>query len=90
MNCKYKDALGVPGKGSHSFRFMGFSVSDTVMTFIGAWILAKAIGLRYLPTLLGLLILGEIMHWYFCVDTAFIKLIKKYQSGKSTPDLFLT
>lgn len=76
MACPFKDALGVPGEGFHSLRFMGVSVGDTVGTFILAWIVTRSTGWDYLQTVIGLLILGEILHWYFCVDTAVMKVLK--------------
>ena len=76
MSCPFKNALGVPGEGFHSMRFMGLAVGDTVGTFILAWIVASITKWDYLPTLIGLLILGEILHWYFCVDTTVIKFLK--------------
>jgi hypothetical protein len=77
MSCPFKDALGVPGEGFHSTRFMGLAVGDTVGTFVLALLLAKVFGWPYLPTLIALLVLGEVLHWYFCVDTAVIKFLKK-------------
>jgi hypothetical protein len=74
MSCPYKDVLGKPGEGFHSTRFMGLAVGDTLATFVGAYFLAKAFGFDYLPTLLVFFIMGELMHMYFCVDTAFLKL----------------
>jgi hypothetical protein len=76
MSCPFKNALGVPGEGFHSMRFMGVAVGDTVGTFILAWVVARMTKWDYLPTLIGLLILGEILHWYFCVDTTVIKFLK--------------
>jgi ABC-type xylose transport system permease subunit len=76
MNCPFKNALGVPGEGFHSVRFMGVAVGDTVGTFILAWIVARLTMWDYLPTLVGLLIFGEILHWYFCVDTTVMKFLK--------------
>ena len=55
---------------------MDVAVGDTVGTFLGAILVARAFGFDYLPTVIGLLILGEIMHWYFCVDTTVIKFLK--------------
>jgi hypothetical protein len=37
--CKYKDALGIPGKGIHSYRIFGIAIVDTLLTIIGAFIL---------------------------------------------------
>ena len=83
MACPYKDALGVPGEGFHSLRFMDVAVGDTVGTFLLAGLVSRALGFDYWPTLIGLLILGEIMHWYFCVDTTVIKFLKGRTSGES-------
>lgn len=30
--CKYKDALGEPGKGIHSYRLFGIAIADVLMT----------------------------------------------------------
>ena len=57
-------------------RFGGVAVGDTVGTFLLAILVARAFGFDYLPTVVVLLILGEILHWYFCVDTAVIKFLK--------------
>lgn len=77
MACPFKDALGVPGEGFHSLRFMGLAVGDTVGTFVLAALVAKGFGFDYVPTLIGLFIFGEILHWYFCVDTTVIKFLKE-------------
>ena len=77
MSCPFKNALGVPGEGFHSVRFMNVSVGDTVGTFVLAWIIARFAKWDYLPTVIGLLILGEIMHWYFCVDSTVIKFLNR-------------
>jgi hypothetical protein len=38
--CPYKYILGVPGKGIHKYRYFGISIVDTIMTIIGAVLLA--------------------------------------------------
>jgi hypothetical protein len=75
MSCPYKDALGKPEEGFHSARFMGIAVGDTLATIGGAYFIAKAFGFDYLPTLIVFFTVGELMHWYFCVDSAFLKII---------------
>lgn len=82
MSCQFKDSLGVPGEGFHSTRFMGLAVGDTLGTFLLAWIIARLFGLKYLPTLVVLFVLGEVMHWYFCVDTAFLKYLRTISTWK--------
>ena len=37
--CKYKNALGVPGKGIHSYRILNIPIFDVLFTFIGAYII---------------------------------------------------
>jgi uncharacterized membrane protein YciS (DUF1049 family) len=76
MSCPYKDALGVPGEGFHSVRFMDVAVGDTVGTVALAWLLAQGFKWNFWTTLLVLFVLGEILHWYFCVDTTVIKFLK--------------
>jgi hypothetical protein len=76
MSCPFKNALGVPGEGFHSVRFMGLAVGDTVGTFILAMLISKLFGWPYWPTVIGLFVLGEVLHWYFCVDTAVIRFLK--------------
>ena len=75
-SCPYKDALGVPGEGFHSVRFMNVAVGDTLGTVLLAWVMAQGFKWDFWPTLLGLFVLGEILHWYFCVDTTVIKILK--------------
>jgi hypothetical protein len=77
MSCPFKNLFGVPGEGFHSMRFMGIAVGDTIGTFILAWIVAAMTKWDYLPTLISLFILGEILHWYFCVDTTVMKYLKR-------------
>ena len=37
--CKYKNALGVPGKGLHSYRIFNIPIFDVLFTILGARIL---------------------------------------------------
>ena len=67
--CKYKDALGVPGKGVHSYRIFNIAVADVVMTIIGAWILSWIFKWSFRVTLFVLFLLGIILHRIFCVNT---------------------
>ncbi len=73
--CKYKDALGHPGKGIHSYRFMGVAIADVIMTIIGALILSFLIKKSFLLVLIFLFILGIILHRLFCVRTTIDKLL---------------
>jgi hypothetical protein len=75
MACPFKNALGVPGQGFHSMRFMGVAVGDTVGTIVLALLISRNFGLEFIPTLLFLFILGEVLHWYFGVDTAVLRFL---------------
>ena len=73
--CKYRDALGVPGKGVHSIQIGGIAVVDVVFTIIGAYIIARFAHTSFAWTPAGLFFLGIIMHRLFCVRTTIDKLI---------------
>ena len=73
--CKYKNLLGMPNKGIHSYRFMGMAIADVIMTIVGAMIIAYIFHLPFIYTCLSLFILGIILHRLFCVRTTIDKLL---------------
>jgi hypothetical protein len=73
--CKYKNALGVPDKGIHSYRFMGIAIADVIMTIIGGILISYFFKYNLLYTIISLFILGIILHRMFCVRTTIDKLI---------------
>jgi hypothetical protein len=73
--CKYKDALGVPGKGVHSIRFMGVAIVDVVSTLVGGYLISKVFGTNITYTIIALFLLGIYLHWLFCVNTTIGKLL---------------
>ena len=73
--CKYKDALGQPGKGIHSYHFMGVAIMDVIMTLIGALLIYYYTGYSFLKVSLILFILGIILHRLFCVRTTIDKIL---------------
>ncbi len=76
--CKYKNALGVPGKGIHSVRFMGLAIIDVIMTIVGGYIISYFCKTSFLYTTIFLFILGIALHRLFCVRTTIDKLIFPY------------
>ena len=38
--CKYKNALGEPGKGIHSYRLFGVAIVDVIMTVLGSYLIS--------------------------------------------------
>ena len=73
--CKYKNALGVPNKGIHSYRFLGVAIADVIMTILGALIISYLFKYSFLYTTITLFILGIILHRIFCVRTTIDKLL---------------
>lgn len=73
--CKYKDLLGVPGKGIHSYRLFGVAIADVIMTIIGAAILSYIFKWNFTYTLIGFFLLGIILHHMFCVKTTIDKVL---------------
>jgi len=72
MSCPYKYALGIPEKGVHALRFMGYAVADFTMTILGSALIAWFFGYSFLITFLCIFILGELLHVIFGVQTAFL------------------
>lgn len=75
MSCPYSTLLGVRGQGVHSARVAGFALNDTLATIIVAAITSYIANISFLYSLLGWFILGEVLHYAMCVDTAFLERI---------------
>jgi len=73
--CKYKNALGIPNEGIHSYRLFGLAIIDVIMTIIGAFIISYFLKKSFLYTLIIIFILGIILHKVFCVRTTIDKII---------------
>lgn len=76
MSCKYKNILGVPGKGTHARRFFGFAFWDIFLTIIASVIIAWLTKKSFVIILPSLFLIGVFLQWLFCVDTTFMKLLK--------------
>ena len=73
--CKYKDMLGVPNQGIHSYRLFGVAIADVLMTIVGAFIISRIFHVRFITTLIVLFLLGIFLHRIFCVRTTVDKLL---------------
>ncbi len=73
--CKYRNALGVPGKGVHSIRVGGVAIVDVIMTLVGAYIISYYARTSFAWTAAGLFLLGIVLHRMFCVRTTVDKLL---------------
>jgi len=73
--CTYKNSLGEPGKGIHSYRLFGIAIADVIMTIIGAYLISYFFKLSFVKTLIILFLLGIILHNIFCVKTTVDKIL---------------
>jgi hypothetical protein len=73
--CKYKDVLGIPGKGVHSYRFMGVAIVDVGMTLLLAFLISYFTKYKFLNVSIILFLLGIILHRLFCVRTTIDKFL---------------
>jgi len=91
MPCPYAHALGIPGEGVHAPRLLGLARFDTIATLLVAFITSFIIQFKYMDILNTLsnslfsmifiycfvawFVLGEILHYLFGTNTAFLKMI---------------
>jgi hypothetical protein len=75
MSCPYANILGVPGEGVHAQRFMGLALNDTLATIVAALLTSWFFNVSFLYSLFGWFALGELLHYAFGVNTAFLKMI---------------
>tara|TARA_X000000950_G_C13631296_1_gene543619 strand:- start:329 stop:574 length:246 start_codon:yes stop_codon:yes gene_type:complete len=75
--CKYKHALGIPGKGVHSIRIKNIAIVDVLLSILMAYFLSTYIFKKthFLFVLGFVFILGIILHRLFCVKTTIDKLL---------------
>ena len=75
--CKYKDILGKPGEGLHSYRIYNISVLDVLFTFLLAKFIQYYILEEYefLMILISCFAAGIVLHRVFCVKTTIDKLL---------------
>ena len=73
--CKYRNALGVPGKGAHSVRLGGVAIVDVVLTLVCAYIISYYARASFAWTAAGFFLLGIILHRLFCVRTTIDRLL---------------
>jgi hypothetical protein len=83
MSCPFKDIFGKPREGPHSYRIFDVAVVDTALTFLLALVLQKIFfqNFSFLKVFAWTFIIGELMHWYFCVDTKIIQILKSTLSS---------
>ena len=74
MFSQYKDALGIPGKGVHT-HVLGVAVGDILMTILGGYLFHRLTGYTLWKCIVGLFLLGIVLHRLFGVNTTVDKLL---------------
>ena len=73
MSCPFKSIFGDPGTGVHAMRIpvLDIAVVDTSLTFMGAWAIQRVWfpAVPYWKVFLVFFLIGELMHWLFCVKS---------------------
>ena len=73
--CIFKDILGKPGEGIHSYRIFGLAAVDLILTFFVALVPYLIFRGNYFIYLLLFFLLGIVLHRLFCVKTTVDKLL---------------
>ena len=74
-SCPYKDILGIPKQGVHSERIFGLARNDIIGTILLSITTSILLNISLWKTLLFWFILGEILHYIFGVDSAFLRMV---------------
>jgi hypothetical protein len=75
MSCPYKYVLGIPEKGVHSIRVLGFALFDIIATIILSGITAYFSQSNFFIHLGVWLVIGEILHYVYGTQTKFLTTI---------------
>ena len=73
--CKYRNSLGIPNQGIHSYRLLGVAIADVILTILGAILISYFFKTPLIYTTIFLFLLGIILHRLFCVRTTVDKLL---------------
>jgi hypothetical protein len=76
MSCPYRFIFGVPEKGFHAKRLFGFALGDTLGTIGLALIVTYFFKVPVWKSIVGMFVLGEVLHYAFGVQTAFLTAIR--------------
>jgi len=74
-SCPYANILGVPGTGVHSLRLGGLAVFDTLATILLSIVFSYALNIALWKSLAFWFISGEVLHYVFGTQTAFLSMI---------------
>ena len=66
---QYKDTFGAPNTGIHSYSVANIAIVDVALTGVASYGVAKLTGWSFLPTFVGAVVVGELFHYAFGVQT---------------------
>ena len=84
MLCKYKDVLGRPNEGVHSWRVFDIAIVDVALTLVAAALIAAYFHLPVWQPALALFVLGIVAHRVFCVRTTVDKWLFNVFNDKNS------
>jgi Kef-type K+ transport system membrane component KefB len=70
--------IGLPGQGVHSYRIFNVAYMDVIVVLVAAILIAWAMKWSYMRTIIGIFILGIIVHKALCVGTTVDKVLSTY------------
>ena len=76
MNCplsKYKNVLGIPGKGAHKYQFLNTAIVDYILTIIIACFTTYLLDIPLVLTTISWFVMAIILHILFGVETSTLK-----------------
>jgi hypothetical protein len=71
----FDEKIGIPNVGIHSYRIFNIAYMDVIVVLISAILIAWAMKWSYIKTIIGIFILGIIVHRMFCVRSAVDKFL---------------
>jgi hypothetical protein len=87
--CPYRYLFGKPGEGAHASRFLGLSIVDTVLTFLGALLITYMTGYPILWTFIGFFVLAILAGTYLPFLQNFNSIISEISRDTLKVALFL-
>jgi hypothetical protein len=75
MSCPNANVLGVPGEGFHAARLGPVALNDTVGTIVFALLTSWFFKQSFWLHLLAWFVSAEVLHYWFGVPTAFLKMV---------------
>lgn len=67
--CSFREILGKPGEGIHSYRIFNLAIMDIIMTILGSYLFSIITRYPFIYSLIGFFFLGIVLHRLFCVRT---------------------